>query len=608
MKNVKQAVKNSEEAEKLTRENTINNNSGNKAKKEKGKENILVTAVALFGGYIFNTAQIAVKGTAAGLARFFKWLWNVSFNARKKLAGFIKKAGKIIFGPFIDLARYIKSVNKQAKKEREENGGRSSFKTSVSAAGKVMFGKRGIGVFLFNFALPVISVFFLFSVISYAASLNYAVKLYVNDDFLGYIENEQVFFDAQEILNDRISLFGDDVKIEAEPSYSIEQVGNIDTLTKYEIADLILGKSGVTLDYGYGFFINDVFYGALMDFTNVKATLDNMIAERKTDNDTEKINFVDSIRYDEAGLYLADSFIDEKWLINLLTGTKEQSTYYSVELNDSPFAISEKLGMTMEELDALNPGFSESEMHIGDKVKINNEVPFLSISSTRTEVYNIDNVPFDKETYNDDTIYEGQSRVAQQGEYGENQITANVTYVDGVEINRDITKVVTLKDPVTEITAIGVKKSPAGTINPIPTAYGKISWPLQLGAGEISQWTEWEGGYSGHKGIDIAAPYGTPIYSGAAGVVTKVAYLRYGLGYHIYIYHEDLGITTIYAHCSAIYVTEGQRVAQGECIGLVGKTGLAYGNHVHLGVLINGVAVNPHAYLDIPPGTRINLV
>ncbi len=567
---------------------------------------IIVTAVALFGGYITNTLYIFFRFIGLGLASVGKTLWNATDKLRKRIGNGLKKFFIFIFRPFYDTAKYIYFSFRKSKKE---NGGKIGIKSGFGFAGNVLFGKNGIAVLLVSFAIPIISVFFLLSIIAYATSINYAVKLTVNGNFLGYIENEQTFLDAREVLNERISYFGGGIDIPAEPSYSVEQVGNIDTLTKYQIADLILGKSGVNLDYGYGFFINDRFYGALMDFTNVKETLENLLNRYETNNESERIAFVDSIRYDEAGLYLADSFIDESWLIDLLTGSKEQSSYYTVDdEDDDPDSIAEKLDMDIEELEKLNPGFSDMEFEIGDKIKVSEEVPFLSISTTRTEVYTKDNIPYDTETYDEDTIYEGQSRIMQEGEYGINEITANVTYVNGVETGRDITKVVSLKKPVTEIIAIGSKPTPAGTIKDSPTAYGKLAWPLDDGVGEISQWTHWEGGYYGHTGIDIAARYGSPVYSGAAGVVTRVEYSYYGLGYHIFIYHEDLGITSVYGHNSAIYVYEGQHVAQGECIALVGSTGDSTGPHVHLGVRIGNENVEPHPYLDIPDDVRINLV
>ncbi|MDE6579781.1 MAG: hypothetical protein K2K41_04530, partial [Ruminiclostridium sp.] len=352
---------------------------------------IIITAVALFGGYITNTLYIFFRFIGLTLVPAGKTVWSATDKLRKKIGKGLKNFFLFIFSPFYNTAKYIYVSVKKAKKE---NGGNIGLKSGFSLAGNMLFGKNGIAVLLVSFAIPVISIFFLLSIIAYAASINYAVKLTVNGNFLGYIENEQVFLDAKDVLNERISYFRRDIDIPIEPSYSVEQVGNIDTLTKYQIADLILGKSGVNLDYGYGFFINDHLYGALMDFTKVKSTLENLLDKYETNNASERINFVDSIRYDEAGLYLADSFIDENWLIEMLTGSKEQSAYYTVDdEDDDPDSIAEKLDMDIEVLENLNPGFSEMEFEIGDKIKVSEEAPFLSRSPTRPAVYTRDDLP-----------------------------------------------------------------------------------------------------------------------------------------------------------------------------------------------------------------------
>lgn len=565
----------------------------------------IYTAVALFGGYIFNTFLSAFIYLGRGISTVSKALWRITDSFRKHLARVLKKAFVFMMRPAVALIRYFEGNAKALRKEKQKNGGRLGVKGFFSFAGFVLFGKNGVAVMLFNCVIPVISVFFLFSVITYANSLNYAVKLNVNGKFLGYIENEQVFLDAKEVLQDRVNYLGSELEIEANPSYSVEQIGYTETLTKYQIADLILQNSGVELEYGYGFFINDVFYGALMDFSAVKNTLDGLLAENQTGNATETVDFVDDIRYDEAGLYLSESIIDEDWLIDLLTSTKAESSYYTVEEGDSHSLIADKVDLTTPQLEALNADFSETPLRAGDLIKISNEVPFLSISITRTEIYNVDNVPFQTETYQDGDIYEGSSRVIQEGEYGENEITADVTYVNGVETGRNITNIKQLEAPVTKIVAIGSKKTPKGTFKGGTAALGKFLWPVD--GGYISQWSEWDGGYPTHKGVDIAGLYyGQPVYAGAAGVVTYSGYSN-GLGYYVMIYHEDLGVTSIYGHNSSLYVSAGQRVAQGECIAGAGSTGISTGIHVHFGIQINGTSVNPRAYLDIPPRTPVNL-
>jgi murein DD-endopeptidase MepM/ murein hydrolase activator NlpD len=94
-----------------------------------------------------------------------------------------------------------------------------------------------------------------------------------------------------------------------------------------------------------------------------------------------------------------------------------------------------------------------------------------------------------------------------------------------------------------------------------------------------------------HKGIDFAAKHGAPIYAAAGGVVISASYGR-GYGNHVIIDHGG-GISTLYAHCSRMSVSSGQRVKRGQAIAAVGSTGLSTGPHLHWEVRVNGQAVNP---------------
>ena len=96
-----------------------------------------------------------------------------------------------------------------------------------------------------------------------------------------------------------------------------------------------------------------------------------------------------------------------------------------------------------------------------------------------------------------------------------------------------------------------------------------------------------------HKGMDFAAPTGTPIYAAADGVVEQIG--RYGAyGNYIRIRHSG-NMKTAYAHMSrfARGVSNGSRVRQGDAIGYVGTTGRSTGPHLHYEVLVNNVQVNP---------------
>ncbi len=100
-----------------------------------------------------------------------------------------------------------------------------------------------------------------------------------------------------------------------------------------------------------------------------------------------------------------------------------------------------------------------------------------------------------------------------------------------------------------------------------------------------------------HNGIDLSAPYGTPIMAAAAGTVVEAGWCDCGLGYYVKIDHGN-GLATYYGHMQSMpYVSVGQAVAQGETIGPVGSTGLSTGPHTHFMVQKNGVTVDPMDYL-----------
>ena len=99
-----------------------------------------------------------------------------------------------------------------------------------------------------------------------------------------------------------------------------------------------------------------------------------------------------------------------------------------------------------------------------------------------------------------------------------------------------------------------------------------------------------------HSGLDIAAPYGTAIKAAASGTVTFAGNAGDGYGNYVIISHGN-GVQTVYAHCSSVLVTSGQKVTQGEVIAKVGSTGNSTGNHLHLEVRKNGVAYDPQNYV-----------
>ncbi len=101
---------------------------------------------------------------------------------------------------------------------------------------------------------------------------------------------------------------------------------------------------------------------------------------------------------------------------------------------------------------------------------------------------------------------------------------------------------------------------------------------------------------SGHGGIDLAVPTGTPVRAALSGTVTVSSYSQSSYGYYIMIDHGD-GLATLYGHCSQLLVSVGQTVETGDVIALSGSTGRSTGPHLHFEVRVNGTRVDPRSYL-----------
>lgn len=121
-------------------------------------------------------------------------------------------------------------------------------------------------------------------------------------------------------------------------------------------------------------------------------------------------------------------------------------------------------------------------------------------------------------------------------------------------------------------------------------------WPTRgWVTSEFAEHRGWGGRGRLHEGVDIAGPRGTPIMAPGDGVVTFSGYYH-GYGQMVTIDHGS-GISTLYGHCSVMYVQEGQRVKRGSIIAAVGNTGSSTGPHLHYEVHVDGVPVNPQLYV-----------
>jgi murein DD-endopeptidase MepM/ murein hydrolase activator NlpD len=483
-----------------------------------------------------------------------KLIWDKTVKIRTKIVNISKNLFLFVASPFVKLSLSFGNMRRDMKRESEEKGFIGAASAFFPYFGKFVFGKRGLAVTLFNYAAPILSFVFLFNVVSYATSANFALKLVVNDEFLGYIQNEQVFLDAEALVLQRVNYFGSDSIIEVHPEFSIAKSGESENLTTPQVANMILEKSNFKLEYAYGFFIDGVCYGAVRE--KDKYLIDETIASllnKYSSNDpgvVEEVSFLNNVVYDSYELFLEESVVEPREIITMITAT-------------------------------------------------NNGEPYLPVIVTRVEEYD-EKINYETEFRPDDTLFVDSTKVEQRGMEGISRRVAKVSYLNGEEIRRNIIESQDISEPVTEIIRTGIKPHTTGTVSTQQANHGMFIWPVVTADGSpVGAVTAGQYFRAGHSAVDIAGHgiFGTPIVAGGSGTVVFAG--RGGnYGNHVIIQHEN-GMRTLYSHNNVNLVTEGQYVTQGEQIATLGETGQAYGAHLHFEVMAAGShrRVNPMDYL-----------
>ena len=228
---------------------------------------------------------------------------------------------------------------------------------------------------------------------------------------------------------------------------------------------------------------------------------------------------------------------------------------------------------------------------LGDTQQAINTIENLAVKTVAVVKEEVE-IPFETKNVKTDKEPVGFSKITTKGENGINEKTVEIVKINGkVESTTELSETV-VKEQVTQVVTIGtgVNFTPA-TLKANASSAGLIC-PLTRGRFTVSAYY---GDGRNHKGIDLAADRGTPIFAAAGGKVVSAGWDG-GFGYCVVIQHNN-GMKTRYAHANALCVTAGATVEQGDMIATVGSTGWSTGNHLHFEVIIGGNRVNPGPYI-----------
>jgi len=568
-----------------------------------------------------------------------------SFASNTKRIGKIKTAARRTKEKFADSKR--KFFERKA-----EAGLAKALSLQLSDMAESIGNSRKFAASIINYAVPVACVAFLVCVVADKASADYGVTVEYNGQEIGVVSEEAVLNNAQEVISERSIYYDTNSDTYITATLSLKPLGAQDEIIdEMTLADAIqeqidiqapeensviaedenisgtentggFGETGAGAEFNiYGEAIDPneavpavpgseqdgrerafvvTVDGEVIGAVKANDEITDFLEEKKEEyltDDIVEVSFDKDIEYTYEQYVDPDEIIDQNDIIDKLDSIVSEPLYYEVREGDNPWNIAHDNGMTTDELVDCNITFKGEKIDdltqycpVGAIVQLSEEVPYLQVLTTR-EIEYTEAIDYEIVKTKDPDMYKGDSEVDVPGVEGEKRVRAMATYRGDVLVSTEVVDEVVISEPVTKYMRVGTRE----TTTPVSTGSGGSGdyfWPVD--GGYISAY---QGDGRGHKGVDIAAPYGTPIYAAESGTVIETGDgWNGGYGNCVRVQHDD-GNVTVYAHQSSIAVSYGDYVVKGQLLGYVGSTGDSTGNHLHFEVRSYGTYANPLDYV-----------
>ena len=442
---------------------------------------------------------------------------------------------------------------------------------------------------LISYAIPAFFFAVMVTVITIGLTEDYAIKVSLDGEEIGYIDNYDVLKNADNVIKNKLVSLNDEQQWSMDPEISIVTTFNRNIADERQLSDQILKASDEDIVSATGFYVDGKFHGAVEDSTKIEAAMDSVLQPYIEDNDEDTTaGFVQNVSLTD-GIFFTNTIVDEDELAEKITGLVEGEVWYTVVQGDSPSLIASKNGLRLRELYNLNPELEGGGLWVGDQVLVSQAVPFLQVKEVVREVREVE-TSYSVERKQNSKMNYGTTKTIQPGQKGLNKVTVDVTYIDGIPQSETVIETEVIREPVKEILEFGTYMPRVGNI--AVSGSGAFGWPTGGGV-RISR--GFAGQYPAHNGVDIAGPIGTPIYASDDGVVTLAKYTNVGYGVYLIVDHGN-GYQTVYAHCSKLLVGYGEQVKKGQMIAKMGSTGNSTGSHLHFEIKSGNVRYDPYKF------------
>lgn len=466
--------------------------------------------------------------------------------------------------------------------------------SSLHSRIRASINEKQISLFKKYFPIAACSVL----VLSLALTINSHNKLspryevFVDGNSVGIVDSSSVIDNAAKRVEKRVcSVTGEMYSLPCTVSYSLKNTEG-STLNEDELYDIL---NSYTLDYtsyGFGLFVDGTEIAVVENREYITSALEDLEEEHVEITGEESAQIANDIQviYKE---FASDKIVSHETLLErleLIDSDKLFADNNKRLLSDAPSEIVAPAAVSAELTDS---NIQNDEELFQAYLEMQSSLVIIDYEVVTEEVVR-ERTNYETRFVEDPTLYEGLTRTATYGHKGAAEVTYRISSIDGEEVSREVISTKILYEPVDEIIKVGTKPLP----EEVPDEDGRYMILPIVSPMITDRYGEriLNGARDYHYGLDLAAPSGTPIYAAASGTVIFAQYHTGGFGYCVQIQHAD-GTVSLYAHCSELLAREGQWVSQGTLIGKVGATGYAFGNHLHLEVIVNGERLDPELFI-----------
>lgn len=547
----------------------------------------------MFGFWLEYAAICAGRTVLRVAGTILSHVWDVLLMIIRPLAIGIITFLEDLLEPLARMRSGLRHIRALPQQHPEENA-------KQIRAEKIQYFKRGTRLYLplvwnaLSYALPVAAAVLLVWVVRTQLSFNYLLEVRVNGESVGYVASEQVFDSARDDVQSRIEraravmesagVETTDDAWNISPTYTLAVSG--DVMTESEVADAILSASSDEIGDGTAVYIDGELRFVTSEGDHLRAYLDAVKQPYEDAFDSDRrVEFAHDITLVD-GVYFLSSIVPYDTVIETLNAKSEPATYTVTE-DQTAGEAAKAIGVDYATLQSWNPDLTgEDEELTEGQTLVSSEATAELLQVKVVERQSVlEDVQYDVVKTESDEYDFGKEVVVQEGQLGLQEVTSDVTYINGKVSAIDIVDITTVIEPVAEQVIVGTKLQSDMVAQ---VGSGNFYWPVPDYKG-VTRWVE-----NDRYATDITANYGTPIIAADSGVVVTAG-THWSYGNYVVIDHGN-GWKTLYAHMSSIAVTTGQSVTGGQTIGYVGQTGVATGCHCHFEMSYNGTLVNAHDY------------